>query len=212
MLQIAAISFTTFFATIGPIGVSAMFAAITSENTPGQRRSMAIRGTAVSAAILLVFALFGEALLGLLGISLQALKIAGGILLMIIGIDRVFDILPEKMSARAAESEEAIMKTDISVFPLATPFIAGPGAIGASILLMANTGGDAALKIAVISSMFAVLLITLGALLSASYLQKSLGVTGRHVISRIFGILLTALAVQFIIEGLAGSILFSPLQ
>lgn len=211
MIQTAAIAFATFFATIGPIDVAAMFAAITSDSEPTHRRGMAIKGTLVATGILLSFALIGEALLAYLGISLAALRTAGGILLLLIGIDMVFARASGGVSTTVDESQEAKAKADISVFPLATPLIAGPGAMGAAILLIANTQGQFVLQLAVIAAMLAVLLITFLALIGASYLQKLLGVTGLHVVTRVFGVLLSALAVQFIFDGVSQAGLFTAL-
>ena len=211
MIQTPAIAFATFFATIGPIDVAAMFAAITSDNKLSHRRAMAIKGTLVATGILLVFALVGEVLLAYLGISLAALRTAGGILLLLIGIDMVFARSSGGVSTTADESQEAKAKADISVFPLATPLIAGPGAMGAAILLIANAQGQFVLQLTVIAAMLAVLLITFLALIGASYLQKLLGVTGLHVVTRVFGVLLSALAVQFIFDGISQSGLFTAL-
>jgi multiple antibiotic resistance protein len=205
MLETTAVAFTTFFVTISPIEAAAMFAVITADSTAAHRRSMAIRGSLIASGIMLVFALFGELLLSTLGISLAALRTAGGILLLLIGIDMVFARSSGGTSTTDEETKEAEQKQDISVFPLATPLIAGPGAMGAAILLMANAQGEWKIQAIVIVSMLAILLITFFALLGATYIQKLLGVTGLHVISRIFGVLLSALAVQFIFDGISQS-------
>lgn len=205
MFETAIVASTTFFATIGPIDTAAMFAALTAGSTTAHKRSMAIRGFLVASGILLVFALLGELLLSALGISLAALRTAGGILLLLIGIDMVFARDSGGTSTTDEETEEAVGKQDISVFPLATPLIAGPGAMGAAILLMANAEGDWRTQAVVVASLIAVLLLTLIALLAATYIQKVLGVTGLHVISRVFGVLLSALAVQFIFDGIGRS-------
>lgn len=205
MLTTAAVAFATFFATIGPIDVAAMYAALTSKATPEQRRQMAFKGSAIAAGILLVFALTGETLLTHLGISLAALRTAGGILLLLIGIDMVFARSSGLVSTTEDESAEAKLKADISVFPLATPLIAGPGAMGAAILLVANAEGDIVGQTVVIGTMLGVVLLTFFLLLAASQVQKVLGVTGLHVITRVFGVLLCALAVQFMFDGIANS-------
>jgi multiple antibiotic resistance protein len=205
MMEHAALAFTTFFATIGPVGVSAMFAALTVTASAEARRSMAIRGTVIAGVILMGFALLGEYLLTGLGISLAALRISGGILLLLIGIDKVFARSSNGASTNKAEQQEAEVKEDISVFPLATPLLAGPGAMGATILLMANAKGDLEQQALVVAALLAILLLTLAALLSASKLQKMLGVTGMHVVGRVMGVLLAALAVQFILDGIAQS-------
>jgi len=203
--EIAIIALTTFFATIAPIDVAAMFAALTPNATIQARRSMAIRGTMISAVILVSFALAGEFVLSSLGISLAALKVAGGILLLLIGIDMVFARTSGGTSTTKEETDEAISRQDISVFPLATPLIAGPGAMGATILLMAKARGDLVAQTIVISALFAILLLTLLLLLLATNVQKLFGVTGMNVISRILGVLLAALAVQFMFDGIMES-------
>lgn len=205
MLETAIIAFTTFFATVGPLDVVAVFTAITAEMQPAMRRRMAFRGALLAAFILVIFAFTGESLLNVLGISLPALRVAGGILLLLIGIELVFARPSGSTTATDEEVREAATKQDISVFPLATPLIAGPGSMGAAILLMANTQGDLALQAATIGGMLAVILLTLIGLLLASQIQKLFGVTGMHVISRVFGILLSALAVQFIFDGISQS-------
>jgi multiple antibiotic resistance protein len=205
MLEATAVAFTTFFVTISPIEAAAMFAVITAGSTAAHRRSMAIRGSLIASGILLVFALFGESLLSALGISLAALRTSGGILLLLIGIDMVFARSSGGTSTTDDETKEAEQKQDISVFPLATPLIAGPGAMGAAILLMANAEGHWQTQTIVIACLLAVLLMTFVTLLGATYIQKILGVTGLHVISRIFGVLLSALAVQFIFDGISQS-------
>ena len=205
MVEAAAVAFTTFFVTLGPIEAAAMFAALTQNRSTHHRRSIAIRGTLVATGILLTFAIFGDWLLGSLGISLAALRTAGGILLLLIGIDMVFARSSGGTTTTEAETQEAEHKQDISVFPLATPLIAGPGAMGAVILLIANAQGDLFIQLIVITSLLAVLLITLLALLGATYIQKILGVAGQHVISRVFGVLLCALAVQFVFDGIGQS-------
>jgi len=209
LLETAIVAFTTFFATIGPIDVAAMFAAMTPGASVNFRRSMAIRGTLVAGLILLLFALAGELLLHSLGISLAALKVAGGILLLLIGIELVFARSSGGTSTTSEETSEAAGKQDISVFPLATPLIAGPGAMGAVILLMADAKGDLTAELIVIGALLAVLLLTLVLLLVATKVQQLFGVTGMHVVSRVFGVLLTALAVQFMFDGIAQSGLFN---
>ncbi len=205
MLKTAVVSFATFFATIGPIDVAAMFAALTTASPLRTRLTMAVKGTLIATMILLAFAFAGEVLLNYFGISLAALRTAGGILLLLIAIDMVFARSSGGVSITEDESREARTQSDISVFPLATPLIAGPGAMGAAILLMANTGGDWLLQAVVIASLLAVLLLTLVLLLMASQVHRFLGVTGLHVITRVFGVLLSALAVQFIFDGIADS-------
>jgi multiple antibiotic resistance protein len=205
MMETYIIAFTTFFATIAPLDVAAMFAALTPNATPEAKRSMAFRGTMISAAILLSFALVGEIVLSTLGISLAALKVAGGILLLLIGIDMVFARSSGGTSTTDEEDQEAIASNDIAVFPLATPLIAGPGAMGATILLMADARGDLVAEALIIGAMISVLLLTLALLLLTNKVLRLFGITAMYVISRVFGVLLSALAVQFMFDGLTES-------
>jgi multiple antibiotic resistance protein len=205
LIETAGIALATFFATIGPLDVAAIFAALTTSSDVAHRRSMAIRGTLIGAAILLVFALIGEALLTGFGISLAALRTAGGILLLLIGIDMVFARSSGGTSTTDEEEQEAATKADISAFPIGMPLIAGPGAMSATILLMANTEGNLALQAIVVGALLVILLVTFISMLLAGQIQRVLGVTGMHVIARIFGVLLCALAVQFIFDGILQS-------
>jgi len=208
MLETFILSFTAFFATVGPIDVAIVYAALTGRVTAAAKKSMAIRGVAVAGLILFSFAVFGQMLLDNLGISLAALRTAGGILLTLIGIDMVFARHSGGVSTTETEESEARVKNDIAVFPLATPLIAGAGSMGAAILLMAETEGDFSLQLMVLGALAAVLILTLVALIGAIKIHRIMGVVGMNVVSRVFGVILTALAVQFIFDGLAESGLF----
>ena len=212
MMDVAWLALATFFATVGPVDVAAMFTVWTVGQTPRQKRLTAVRGVLIATGILVTFALVGDVLLSRLGISLAALSTGGGILLLLIGIEMVFARSSGGTSTTRDEAKEAIAKTDISVFPLATPMIAGPGAMGAAVLLMANQSGNVSGQIMVIVGLLAVMLLTLSCLLLAAEIQKWLGVTGMHVITRVMGVLLTALAVQFVFDGIAQSGLISALH
>ncbi len=205
MLETALVAFTTFFATIGPLDVAALFAALTVNATPRERRQMAMKGALIGGGILLFFALFGKAVLTSFGITLPALQASGGILLLLIAIDMVFARDSGSTTATDEEKVEAQGKKDVSVFPLATPLIAGPGAIGAAVLLVADTKGDAVETALVIAVLTGMILLTFLLMLLATQVQKLLGVTGLHVISRVVGVLLAALAVQFIFDGIRDS-------
>lgn len=205
MMDTAILAFTTLFATIGPLDVAAMFAVLTANDTSSVRRRTALRSTFVATMILLIFALFGGVMLRSLGISLAALQIGGGILLLLIGIEMAFAISSGATSTTQEETQEAATRQDIAVFPLATPLIAGPGAMGAIILLMAGTDGVILLKLAVVGTLLLMLLLTLISMLLATHIYRLLGVTGMHVISRVMGVLLAALAVQFILDGIVQS-------
>ncbi|EAT12339.1 MarC family protein [Bermanella marisrubri] len=205
MLETFVIAFTTLFAVVGPIDVSAVYAAITVGTSSAERKSMAYRGVAIALVILLIFAFIGELLLAKLGISLPALKIAGGILLLLMAVDMVYARSSSGNSTTDEEQTEASGKQDISVFPLATPLLAGPGAMGATILLMAKASSDVSHQAMVILAIFSIMAISLVLLLLAKNVQRFFGLTGMHVISRIFGVLLCALAVQFMIDGILQS-------
>ena len=208
MLELAIRAFTTFFATIGPVDVAALFAVLSASASHKQRRSMAVKGTLIATVLLLSFVLFGTEVLRWMGISLPALRTAGGILLLLMAIDMVFARPSGMTSTTLAETSEAETKPDISVFPLATPLIAGPGALGAAVLLTAEAQTDWVLEALVIAALLVVMAITLALLLIAAQLHKFLGVTGQNVISRVVGILLAALAVQFLFDGVRTSGLF----
>lgn len=208
MLETASIALATFFATIGPLDVAAVFAVLTGNYDPVRRRWCAVRGVLLATAILMLFALAGEVMLNVFGISLAALRTAGGILLLLISIEMVFARSSGATSTTDEEEQEATTREDIAVFPVATPLIAGPGAMGAAILLMASAEGNVVHQMIVVGCLLAMLALTLVSLLLAGQLIRLLGLTGLNVISRIIGVLLAALAVQFIFDGIADSGLF----
>lgn len=205
LFETALVAFTTFFATIMPFDIAALFAALTPRNTGRERRRMALKGTVIAAVILLFFVLLGDKVFGVFGITMPALRTAGGILLLLIAIDMVFARHSGGTTTTSDENAEARASDDISVFPLATPLIAGPGTIGAATLMSTKAEGDALQIGAVIAALFAVLVLTLISMLMATQLQRLLGVTGLQVISRVIGVILSALAVQFIFDGIARS-------
>lgn len=205
MLELGVVALATFFVTVGPVDVAVVFAVLSQGMTRAQRRRMAWRAALLATGILMLFALLGEALLSLLGITMPALYTAGGILLLLIGIDMVFARSSGGVSATPEEASEARSRGDISVFPLATPMLAGPGAMGAAILLMSRAGDDWAAQAVVLGALAAIMVLALVCLLVASRLQHLLGVTGAHVLTRILGVLLCALAMQFVFDGLEKS-------
>ena len=209
MSEIFLMAFATFFATIGPLDIAVVFASLTGDQTPKERISSALKGCLIGSAILFIFVIFGEAVLNLFGISLAALRIGGGVLLMLIAIDLVFARSSGASSTTQDENKEAEEKNDISIFPLATPLIAGPGAMGAVVLLMADAAGDYLEISMVVGALAAVLALTLVCMLLATQIQKVLGQIGVHVIARVFGVILAALAAQFVLDGLAQSPLFA---
>lgn len=205
MFETASVALATLFTTVGPVDVAAVFAALTVKSSPSERYAYALRGTAIATIVLVLFALVGDYLLASLGISIAALRTSAGILLLLIAIDMVFARASGAITTTLQETDEARLKQDISVFPLATPLIAGPGAMGAIILLISNAQGDFKRQAVVLISLLIVMLVTLLALLMAIQLHRFLGVTGNQVITRISGILLAALAVQFFFDGILQS-------
>ncbi len=195
-------SFVTLFVIIDPIGTAAITAALTRGAPEGFRRRMAWRGTLIAGLILLAFAFGGEALLRALGITLPAFRIAGGILLFLLAADMVFARQTGIRGPTQPEQEEAAHSRDISVFPLAFPLLAGPGALTSIVLLMARAPTPLAAA-GVIGALAAVLAITLGLLLAATAVMRFLGVTGANVVGRILGIILAALAAQLVLDGIA---------
>lgn len=202
------LALTTFFATIGPADLVLVFAALTEKQNTAERRATALRGTLIALGILLFFAVFGEPLLRLFGITLPALRIAGGILLLLISIDMVFARHSGGTGTTPEEESEARQRGDISVFPLATPLIAGPGAISAVILLTTAEGAFTAGWVVVVVALILIMALCYGAMLAAIPLQRVLGITGVAVVSRVVGVLLAALAMQFLIDGIKASGLF----
>ncbi len=209
MLETVGIALATFFTTIGPFDVAAVFAALTSSATPAERRTYAVRGIVIASVILGLFALTGDFFLSSFGISMAALRTAGGVLLLLIAIDMVFARSSGAITTTSEEIKEARLKHDISVFPLATPLIAGPGTMGAVILLMADAKGNFIHQATVLLALLAMMLFTLTALVTASHIHRFLGLTGIQVIMRISGILLASLAVQYVFDGIAQSGLFA---
>jgi multiple antibiotic resistance protein len=195
-------AFATFFVVIDPPGCAPIFASLTRDAAARERRMMAVRSVLIAAAILLFFGLFGEDLLDALGISLAAFRIAGGIMLFLIALEMVFEKRQERRENRANEINARPEQDDISVFPMAIPMIAGPGSIASVMLLMARSEGmDQSLV--VLGALAAILLLTMLALLAAGPIMRLLGHKVEGMITRILGVILAALAAQFVIDGIA---------
>lgn len=193
------------FVTIDPLGIGPVFAALTRGADDAHRRRMAVKGVLIGAGIILFFALGGDFLLRALGIGMPAFRIAGGILLLLLAIDMIFARPSGLRSATESEREEATHRQDISVFPLAIPLIAGPGTLTTILLLMGRTGYEPAAVAAVLGVLVLVLGVTLAVLLTAARMTRLLGITGINVVSRVLGIVLAALACQFVIDGILAS-------
>ncbi len=199
MIELFVNSFIVLFVVLDPVALAPAFAALTEGEPLARRRRAAVRGTLIAGGVLYAFLFGGGALLAALGIGLPAFRIAGGVLLFLLAVDMVFALHSGIRSTTEREQEEAESRKDISVFPLAIPLIAGPGAI-TTVLLMTGAG---AVKVAVFAAVLAaVLALTLAALLAAARVVALLGETGANVVTRVFGILLAALAVQFVLDGL----------
>jgi multiple antibiotic resistance protein len=203
---------TTFFAVIGPIDTAVLMASLTPNMTRAERRGIAAKAVLVATIIILLFALFGGPVLRQLGVSIAALQTAGGIVLFMIALEMTLSKRPAPATLTVKESEEAEDKAErhaeIAVFPLATPLLAGPGAMTSAIVLAAGTRGDLTLLAAVVAAILVVMLATLLLLLVAQEVHQVIGVTARKVIVRVFGVLLAALAVQSIFNGLAEARIF----
>ena len=210
MLQSLLTSFATFFATVGPVEAAVLFATFTPKAERAERSRMAIRATAIAGVILLVFTLLGQPVLRQLGVTIPALQTAGGIVLVIIALDMIFARPNSAFKLTTLEGREAEAKDDVAVFPLATPLLAGPGAMSAGILLAANAYGDPLRLAVVVAGLALVMVLTLALLLAAHELNRFLGITAQRVLMRVFGILLAAIAVQAVFNGLAGSGLLRP--
>jgi multiple antibiotic resistance protein len=208
MLDLFLSAFITFFVVIDPPGCAPIYASLTKGANAAQRRAMAIRATVVAAGILFIFALFGEKLLGALHIELNSFRIAGGIMLFLIAIDMVFEKRTERREERAQKIIDTPEIEDVSIFPMAMPMIAGPGSIASVMLLMSQNDGIENAGI-ILSALGAVLLLTLLALLAAGPIMRVLGSQAEAVITRLLGVLLAALAAQFVIDGLRVSFGFA---
>lgn len=203
MIELFVSAFVTFLVVIDPPGCAPIYVGLTQGASAAHRRAMAVRSVLIAAAILLFFGLFGEDLLRALGISLSAFRIAGGIMLFLIAIDMVFEKRTERRENRAQEVSESDIE-DVSVFPMAIPMIAGPGSIASVMLLMARSEGLQE-SLVVLGALAVTLVLTLLALLAAGPLMRLLGHRMEAMITRLLGVILAALAAQFVIDGIERS-------
>jgi multiple antibiotic resistance protein len=194
---------TLVVVVIDPLGLAPLFVALTRGRTRAYKREAAIRGTALGAAILFVFAFVGQGLLDALGIGVSAFRIAGGALLFLLSLDMVFARSSGMRRATSREQEEITeVQEEISAFPLTIPFIAGPGSLTTVLLY---TDGDFRMTAAVMVVLLVVLLLTLASLLLAPRGLELFGESGANVLSRALGVLLAALAVQSLVDGVKES-------
>ena len=188
-------SFVTLFVIIDPIGLMPIFIAFTPGMSAQQRRAVAFRSCIIAFFILALFAFFGEAVLGFVGISMAAFKIAGGVLLFLTALDMLFERRQERREGRVTEVP------DPSVFPLAIPMIAGPGSIATVILLSGQIDGIQG-PILILGVALAVMLVAVALFMAGNLLERALGDIGINVVTRLLGMLLAALSIQFILDGL----------
>ncbi|KAF0097133.1 MAG: multiple antibiotic resistance protein [Hyphomonadaceae bacterium] len=209
MIEIFLASFATFFVVIDPPGIAPMFATLTDHTSRAWQRKMAVKSVVIASIILVGFAFGGPWLLQKLHVSLDSFRIAGGTLLFLIAVDMLF----EKRSERREERNEKVLSEarlhperfeDISVFPMAIPLIAGPGAI-ASIMLQIGQNAEIGGKMVVLAGAGANLILCLVGFLVAGKITKIMGPTIATMIERVFGIILSALAAQFIVDGIRGA-------
>ncbi|WP_019014977.1 MarC family protein [Elioraea tepidiphila] len=204
MLELFLYAFVAFVVILDPPGTAAIFLGMTPRDTPARRRAQALKASWIAALVLVVFGIAGEFLLRAMGIGLPAFQVAGGILLFLLAADMV---MVRHSGLRATERERAEAEAsdhDISVFPLAIPLIAGPGAMTTVVLLRGRAGDDPAALAAVFGALALGLAVTLAAMLVATPLMRLLGQTGADVLSRVLGVVLAALAAQIALDGVRG--------
>lgn len=198
MIELAVTAFATLFVVVDPIGLTPLFIALTQGHSQRQRRFIALRAVLIAICLLALFGLLGETLLTAIGISIPAFKIAGGLLLFMTAIEMLF----EKRTPRKEQAAEAEPHDDPSVFPLAVPLIAGPGSMAAMVLLIGQYPGELTSQLVVYGVMAFVLFLVLIMFLMGDVIGSVLGKTGINVLTRLFGLLLAALSVQFVLDGL----------
>ncbi len=192
--------FVLFFVVVEPITLVPLFAAMTEGADEAFRRRMAIKAVCVAGFVLLLFAVGGAAFLKVMGISIDAFRIAGGIMLFLIALEMVF-ARESGTRTTSEEKDESRKRADISVFPLAFPFIAGPGALAIVLLTFGASRGNVPLSFGLFGVVTLVLGLTYALMRLTPLVMKVMGVTGANVVNRLSGVVLAALAVQFIIDG-----------
>jgi len=197
MNTFAATAFLTLFVIIDPIGLSSLFLAVTDGYSPSRRRGTALRAILIALVILLAFLFAGEPLLRYIGVSIDALRIAGGLLLFKLAFDMV---LGRRERQTEEEEDEAHSRDDVAVFPLAIPLIAGPGAFATILVLATEINNQAEYLAILIGALLVVLLLVYIGFRLATPIHRVLGDTGTAVITRVLGIILAALAVQLVID------------
>jgi multiple antibiotic resistance protein len=204
MIELFGSALVTFLVIIDPPGCAPIFASLTSGASAVQRRGMAIRSSLIAWIILMFFALLGRPMLHALGISLASFRIAGGIMLFIIAVDMVFERRTERRERRANAIDQTEEVEDVSVFPMAMPMIAGPGSIASAMLWVSRAETPIHILL-ILAAITVVMLITLATLLAAGPLMRLIGSKVEAAITRILGVILAALAAQFVVDGLKQS-------
>lgn len=197
-------AFVTLFVVVDPIGLAPLFIALTQGMDQRARLVMGARAVAIGVVLLTLFGLFGDTLLGAIGISMPAFRIAGGILLFLTALDMLFERRTERREGQQAEPRH-----DPSVFPLATPLIAGPGALATMVLLAGKPGTDFVHVLLIHGVMLSVLACVMLLFVLATPIERALGRTGTMVVTRLLGMLLAALSIQFILDGMRGAGIFA---
>jgi multiple antibiotic resistance protein len=202
-LSFGLVAFTALFGIVDPVGVSPLFLALTAKDGPVRRRELARRACFVAGGVMVLFAVAGERLLSVMGISLDAFRIAGGLLMLVTAFDQL-RASPPRTRSTDEEQTEGTHKEDISVVPLAMPLLAGPGAIATSMVLMSRAQGPIQSSL-VVAAIVLTMTVAYVAMRSAELLSRALGTTGRLVAERLIGLLLAAIGTQFIVDGARGA-------
>jgi MarC family membrane protein len=206
--EFAITTFATLFVAIGPIDTAIVFGGLTGGIHRPERFRLALRAVLIAGGVLVGFALFGLRLLSALNVSLEAFRFAGGVLLLLQAIQLIFGHPAGLSTLTAGERREALEPGDIAIFPLAFPVIAGPAGLTAVVLLMGQAVGDLVKSAVVLASMFFCLLLTYGGMIFTDVLHRILKTTGSNVIARLAGVILAALASQFVFDGIRDARLF----
>ncbi|MEO0327948.1 MAG: MarC family protein [Pseudomonadota bacterium] len=195
-------AFVTLFVTIDPIGLAPMFLGLTEGMNRRQRLSVALRANLIALFLLVLFLIAGSTILSTMGITIHAFRVAGGLLLFYIAFEMVFGVREERKrkSGETAVTQDRI--ANLSVFPLALPLIAGPGAFSATILLASEQSGSIEWRLILFVIIVAILTLVFLAFAAAQFIDRYLGITGRMILTRLLGVLLAALSVQFVVDGL----------
>ncbi len=204
MLEFYLSAFIMLFVVIDPIGISPIFAALTQDESEVERRRIAIRSVAVASFLLFIFAIGADFLLSYLGISLDAFRVTGGILLFLFAIDMIFARNSGLRGVTSSERNETERRVDISIFPIAIPLIAGPATMATLVLLLGEAGNkQVGYVVTLFAALVTVLIIMLLILIQSGHISRILGRTGTNIVTRVLGLLLAALAVQFMMDGIA---------